>query len=122
MEQELCKLEEGPRAIFVMTCWAIWRVRNDVIWNGKGASVASVGVSAQNSLIQWQEAQDKSCVLSRAFTTEADGRQVWVRSETRVIKVNVDAALFAELGVYNFVCVARDSAGTLIEVKSCCRA
>lgn len=39
-----------------------------------------------------------------------------------IIKINVDAALFEDLGNYSFGCVARNGSGDLVEAISVCRA
>ena len=36
------RLYGEQRKLIVMTCWALWRVRNDSVWKGKIAMVANV--------------------------------------------------------------------------------
>lgn len=45
-----------------MVCWALWTVRNDQVWNNKGAIVEGVVSMAYTVLEQWTNAQDKTKV------------------------------------------------------------
>ncbi|XP_062086518.1 uncharacterized protein LOC133792627 [Humulus lupulus] len=104
-----------------MTCWALWRVRNDCVWKGKVARVATVTSLAKNTLDQWTKAQDRFEVPTAAFLIEADGADIWRRPAAGVIKINVDAALFSESSTYSFACVARNDQGHTLEAITCCR-
>ncbi|KAK1381578.1 hypothetical protein POM88_028322 [Heracleum sosnowskyi] len=115
------KLFEGDnRKILVITCWAIWKVRNELVWKKKGSSVAAVGILAHNFLSQWSQAQDKNDVPTAAFLSTRDDSEKWIKPVGDV-KINVDAALFTETGRFSFACVARDAKGVFLEAISCCR-
>lgn len=105
-----------------MMCWAIWKARNDLVWNNKGTNVDSVVYLAITSLEQWTRAQDTSTIPKAAFLTEEDGSAKWIRPMENVVKINVDAALFPELRTQSFSCVARDNTGMVMEALTCCRA
>lgn len=45
--------------IIAMTCWALWRVRNDKVWKGKNARVETVCNLAKNTLYRWAKVQDE---------------------------------------------------------------
>lgn len=50
----------------VTVCWAIWRNRNDVVWNRKSSNVNRVVASAKQYLLQWKFAQvNCSCASSK---------------------------------------------------------
>lgn len=49
---------------------------------------------------------------------EGDGEKNWVKPQNDVIKVTVDATLFAEQCVYGFGLVVRDNTSALVCAKS----
>ncbi|XP_060968743.1 uncharacterized protein LOC133036240 [Cannabis sativa] len=112
--------EGDQRKIIAMTCWAIWKARNDCVWKEKSASVATVTVLALSMLEQWSKVQDKDYVPTAAFLTAADGALSWQIPATGEVKINTDAALFYDPNRYSFACVARDASGHVLEVISCC--
>uniref|UniRef100_A0A803PY00 Reverse transcriptase zinc-binding domain-containing protein n=1 Tax=Cannabis sativa TaxID=3483 RepID=A0A803PY00_CANSA len=73
-------------------------------------------VSATTSL----KAQCFSSLLSLNFASSCDVGEHWTKPETNTIKMNVDAAMFEEDGMYGFRIVARDDTGRLIRSKSSC--
>ncbi|XP_060961055.1 uncharacterized protein LOC115724007 [Cannabis sativa] len=121
LDSMLQKLDGDQKKVLVLTCWALWRIRNDVVWNKKAPTVAGVLILAQYCLEQWEKAQDKQHVPWAAFLTDVDAAEIWHKPATGTLKINVDAALFAAPGVHSFVCVARDSSGASVETVSCCR-
>lgn len=46
--------------LIVMLCWALWKCRNEIVWNQRGINVAEVVVLAKATLNQWLCAQDKN--------------------------------------------------------------
>ena len=105
-----------------MTCWALWWVRNDSVWKGKIARVATVYILAKSTSNQWIKARNKFEVPTCAFLTGKDGAKRWRRPIDGVVKINVDAAIFSESSKYNFARVARRNEHELsLEVVTCCR-
>lgn len=98
--------------MIAMMCWALWKSRNELMWNNKGTSVDGVIDLANYVLNQWARAQDRNVVPTTAFLTENDGAAKWTKPTEGVIKINVDAAIFAELGTHGFACVARGNRGS----------
>ncbi|XP_062080209.1 uncharacterized protein LOC133784961 [Humulus lupulus] len=47
-----------------MLCWALWKSRNELIWNQKGAEAPDIVTLARVTLEQWKNAQDRSFDLS----------------------------------------------------------
>ncbi|KAK1381575.1 hypothetical protein POM88_028319 [Heracleum sosnowskyi] len=91
------KLFQGDnRKILVITCWATWKVQNELVWKKNGSSVAAVGILAHNFLSQWSQAQDKNDVPTAAFLRTRDGSEKWIKPVGDVVIINVDAALFTE--------------------------
>lgn len=109
------------RKMIAMVCWAIWTARNDQVWNNKGATVDGVIGLARTTLNQWSKAQDRSKVPTAAFLTAEDGSERWSKPVGTVLKINVDAALFAEAGKYSSACVVRDTRGQFLEAISSCK-
>ncbi|KAL8134098.1 uncharacterized protein LOC141714606 [Apium graveolens] len=70
---------------------------------------------------QWDIAQDRNVNSLAVFVTEDDGAMKWTRPEGKAIKVNVDASIFEETGRYSYVCVARNSIGSVEEAISSCK-
>ncbi|XP_062100071.1 uncharacterized protein LOC133805941 [Humulus lupulus] len=56
-----------------MLCWALWKCRNDLVWNKKGIEAAEVVALSRTVLNQWSCAQDKTFDLSLGFVTQEDG-------------------------------------------------
>uniref|UniRef100_A0A803PUK7 Reverse transcriptase domain-containing protein n=1 Tax=Cannabis sativa TaxID=3483 RepID=A0A803PUK7_CANSA len=73
-----------------MLCWALWRRRNDLIWNNTQPSVDKVISSAKLTLDQWKSAQFLSKTLSNSATVTIDSLERWTKSTYPMIKVNVD--------------------------------
>lgn len=77
-----------------------------------------VVANAKQNLVQWNAAQNRLTSAPITPTLIGDGAHVWVRPKPGIIKVSVDAAIFAEEEVFGFGLVARDSDGTLVQAVS----
>lgn len=44
-------------AVIATFCWTIWKARNDLVWNQKHAQVYVIVASANQHLMQWNDAQ-----------------------------------------------------------------
>lgn len=53
-------MELAPLAMMVQGLYAIWRARNNALYNGVVADLASIMGSAMQALEEWQEARHKS--------------------------------------------------------------
>ncbi|XP_074342398.1 uncharacterized protein LOC141679917 [Apium graveolens] len=104
-----------------MVCWSIWKNRNSIVWNQKGAEFVEVVASATQFLDHWKNAQDRSYDSSFGFMTLNDGEVHWKPPHEGTIKVNTDAALFEDSNCYAYAIVARDHEGKLVEAVSSCR-
>lgn len=54
----------------VMICWALWRARDELIWNQKGGEVTEVITSGISVLNNWISAQDKTFDRSMGFMSQ----------------------------------------------------
>lgn len=63
LEQVLTKLDTGKCAEAATLCWAVWKARNDKVWNQRKARINVVVSTAIQYLKQWKEAQGRSNIL-----------------------------------------------------------
>ncbi|XP_074377686.1 uncharacterized protein LOC141719203 [Apium graveolens] len=106
------------RAESVTLFWAIWRARNDLVWNQKSSTVNKIVASAKQSLTQWILAQNRSYNTLLQPQVKGDGVSYWVNPQLNTFKVSVDPAIFEDREEVGFGLVARDSDGRLIEPKA----
>uniref|UniRef100_A0A803NT91 Reverse transcriptase n=1 Tax=Cannabis sativa TaxID=3483 RepID=A0A803NT91_CANSA len=105
------------KLLLPVLCWAIWNARNDVVWQKKTVTAASIVVLATGYLEQWKNAQNSRIETSWSGLKADDGAEHWTVPNVNFIKVNVDAALFDGGNKYGCGLVARDHYGMLIEGK-----
>lgn len=91
LADKLRMYEEKCRKLIAMMCWALRKVRNELVWNKKGSSVDAVIALAHTSLDQWARAQDKSVIPIAAFLTPEEGKEKWNKPGDDVTKINVDS-------------------------------
>ncbi|XP_060960677.1 uncharacterized protein LOC133031238 [Cannabis sativa] len=105
-----------------MLCWALWKSRNNTVWNKRNSSVNDVLASASITLDHWRKAQDKFALSSLSLNNSDDRAELWTKPANNCIKINIDAAFFHHENSYGFGIVARDDLGKLIEAKTCYKA
>lgn len=101
----------------VMVCWLVWRSRNELIWNKRSIDPNEVVLSASSILDQWSSVQDRSYDQFLGYMTPEDGMERWSKPVGNSIKINSDAAIFAELNSFGCAMVVRDSSGQLVEAS-----
>ncbi|KAJ9136096.1 hypothetical protein P3X46_033208 [Hevea brasiliensis] len=90
---EQCTLDEVN--LVCMILWAIWRHRNDVLWNDVHKDPSQVVSSASAFLLQWQQAQ-APCNTAAPVNSQVygvDSAVVWRKPVDGYIKCNVDASV-----------------------------
>ncbi|KAL8146388.1 hypothetical protein AgCh_004218 [Apium graveolens] len=92
--------------------------RNDLVWNRKYPKVYKVVADAKQYLAQWNAAQGRLTSTSLTPVFAGDGAQFWVKPNPNIVKMIVDAAIFADRGTYGFGLVARYHEGALVQAKS----
>ncbi|KAM6550837.1 hypothetical protein CsatB_000645 [Cannabis sativa] len=102
----------------VMVGWAIWKARNDMLWNGKSCSAADVVWLARTTLRQWTCAQSKRLDSGSLASNRTDTREQWSKPAAGQIKINVDGAVFEDTNEISTGFVARDYDGRIIEAFS----
>lgn len=117
------QMYKGKEARLKVTiCWALWKARNEIVWNQKGGDYAEIISSANSMLNQWSSAQDKTFNRFLGLMTEEDGDEHWTLPTEDKVKLNTDAAIFVESNCYSFVLVARNHRGEVIDVVVKCKA
>lgn len=80
-----------PCALLSMVCWAIWKHRNEVLWNGVYMSARRTVCQATSLLTSWQEVQNRSGNgLMRLPRGVID---TWSPPPSGWLKMNTDAAV-----------------------------
>lgn len=72
------------RAEIVTLCWAIWRARNEMVWNKKASTVNRVVAMAREYLTQWKTAQVRSTTVLLQPMADGDGAMTWVKPQRNV--------------------------------------
>ncbi|XP_060972283.1 uncharacterized protein LOC133038212 [Cannabis sativa] len=98
-----------------MLCWALWRCRNDLIWNNIEPSVDRVISSAKLTLDQWKSAQSLSKTLSNSAPATVESLEHWTKPTYPMIKVNVDGATFGDQKSFCWGFIARDHDGSFLQ-------
>lgn len=104
----------------VMTCWMIWKSRNDLVWKQRSLEAREVVESAISVLNQWRYVQDKSFDKFMGYMTQDDGYEHWQLPKENRVKVNCDAAIFENSNSYNYAFVIRNHLVQFIEARSKC--
>lgn len=112
------QISQDRRAMVATVCWAMWKHRNEKVWNNRNSSQNGVLYAAKQYLTQWRNTQNRDFqVLSQAGCVE-DGAFSWVAPQELSVKVNVDAAIFSDQNSFGVGVIARDCRGELIQAKS----
>ncbi|KAM6566917.1 hypothetical protein CsatA_026045 [Cannabis sativa] len=106
--------------LITMLVWAIWKSRNELVWDTKHRAVGDVVVLAKTVLDQWKSAQEKTFEASSELQISDVGYECWRTPTDDTIKVNTDAAIFSHTNCLCFSFVARDQSGSLVAAKSKC--
>lgn len=120
LQEVMRSVSEKKRAEIATTCWAIWRARNDVVWNHKRSQVNKIVAAAKQYLVQWRCAQDRVIYIQPSSMQEGDGAFSWVVPQENIIKITVDAAVFEDQSAYGLCLVARNSDGQLLQGRMRC--
>lgn len=93
---ERCLLSHSMdgKANMVMLCWAIWRSRNDAVWNQKFSTPTRVVANTKEYLSQWKKTQSLFYKVPLQPSLQGDGAETWVKPQQNIVKIIVDAAIF----------------------------
>ncbi|CAN1261991.1 Putative ribonuclease H protein At1g65750 [Linum perenne] len=101
----------------VMLMWAIWRERNDRVWNNKETTAEWVVQSALLELREWLDAKDGMRLPRREAS---DHCKMWHPPVEGVSTCNVDAALFRTEVKSGVGMAIRDAHGALLHLRTNC--
>uniref|UniRef100_A0A803NML8 Uncharacterized protein n=1 Tax=Cannabis sativa TaxID=3483 RepID=A0A803NML8_CANSA len=120
LEEVYTRFVDSERRLISMVVWAIWKCRNDLVWDNKSKFVREVVTLATTVLNQWHSARDKIQDTSLGFLNSKDSDEHWRIPNVETIKVNTDAAIFEQSQCFSYSLVARNHIGTLEEARSVC--
>lgn len=97
-----------------MTLWQIWKERNSMLWEGKHRNaVQAIHISASH-LAEWEAARCSPLKKHGQGSSRTDGCPAWHPPDPGAVKVNVDAAFFADTSQLGIGMVLRDAGGAHI--------
>ena len=117
-DQVIGKTDKAKQAEVAAVCWALWRARNEVVWNKRYTRVYVVIAQAKQYLDQWRHAQKSAACTSFPQLYEGDDSYCWVKPQESMIKISVDAATFQEFNASGIGMVARDDRGDVILART----
>lgn len=98
-----------------ITLWAIWKNKNDKVWNGHDAT-PSISVDLSNQyLAEWQSVRQVS--NGQLPLTSIIQEQQWQKPAISFLKCNLDVAIFASDNSGICLCI-RDDQATFIKEKT----
>ncbi|XP_060965020.1 uncharacterized protein LOC133034003 [Cannabis sativa] len=98
-----------------MVTWSIWKARNEVVWQQKSPTAASVVLSARSFLDQFRFAQSRTTSSLSNSSIGLSSRVHWITPISDQIKVNVDSALFNDVSRFGMGCLACNHVGQVLE-------
>ncbi|KAM6544988.1 hypothetical protein CsatB_025724 [Cannabis sativa] len=117
IEQLLVKCQPVVFEEALMVAWAIWKARNELLWNRNVTRAAEVITTATTVLNQWKTAAaNRFSPLPAVVNNTSNHDNNWTAPDAGFLKVNVDGAVFSASGSFGVGGLARDSNGQLIEV------
>ncbi|KAM6540880.1 hypothetical protein CsatB_005327 [Cannabis sativa] len=99
----------------VVVSWAIWRARNEFVWQKKSWSTSNIVASARNMLDQYKFAQGRKGLSLSPLHDGGQNLERWIAPKLNKIKVNVDGVLFEQEGRFDMGCVARNYHGAMVK-------
>uniref|UniRef100_A0A803NYV7 Uncharacterized protein n=1 Tax=Cannabis sativa TaxID=3483 RepID=A0A803NYV7_CANSA len=116
IEQLLVKCQPVVFEEALMVAWAIWKARNELLWNKNVTRAAEVITTATTVLNQWKTAAaNRFSPLPAVVNNTSNHDNNWTAPDAGFLKVNVDGAVFSASGSFGVGGLARDSNGQLIE-------
>ncbi|XP_073049166.1 uncharacterized protein [Primulina eburnea] len=113
----LDKLQEPIIATFAMVTWAIWKQRNNKLWNSCNLPASDTVYTAMNELYEW--------IAVKSRRKPDDGKSpnrtecvLWHPPPESFVKCNIDAAFPNGADVTGLEMVLRDDSGGFIGCRS----
>lgn len=106
-------LDDGTLCKLIIICWAIWRARNDKVWNHKVSSPNAVVDQALIFLQEWTNVHP----IEEEVSASSSQISIWSKPPTGYLKINVDAGIDFTARKMGLGMVIRDSDGDLIAAR-----
>ncbi|KAM6542887.1 hypothetical protein CsatB_007334 [Cannabis sativa] len=101
-----------------MIVWAIWKHRNELVWNSKRPEVSEVVTLAKLNFIDWYNAHKNTVPTHDVNGSDVEVLERWTAPQFPMIKVNVDGAIFSNERRFGIGLIARTAAGVVLQAKS----
>lgn len=110
-----CSLTQCTQIILI--CWSLWTRRNKWVWEGINMSSFGIKAAAANLLVEWRKAHtEKMCESNHIRRPIAVSN--WEKPQQDWVKVNIDAALFEDIGYIGMGSVVRGADGQFFLARS----
>lgn len=103
-------------ALLALICWSLWNRRNKWLWNRVSVSIFGTTSSAMNLLTDWKTAQVDH--VKHASASNINVRR-WQAPQQNWVKINMDAAIFADIRTIGIGGIIRDANGKFL--KAICK-
>lgn len=105
-------MEQSLFCQFLVTCWKIWEVRNQKLWNNQSAHPRTMVDSARSFLEAWSTVQ-KPNHSPRSHSAH----ERWKNPPEGRLKLNVDAAINSNFKATGLGCILRNSLGEFVAAR-----
>ncbi|XP_074346278.1 uncharacterized protein LOC141685053 [Apium graveolens] len=90
----------------ILICWSLWTRRNKWVWERVNMSSFGIKAAATNLLTEWRKAQaEKLCDVSHTRRPIVVSK--WEKPQQNWVKINIDAALFEDIGYIGMGSIVR---------------
>lgn len=102
-------LAEPLRKTAAMLCWALWKRRNDLIWEGIVQLIEVVVSKTMDFLSEWKAARNSVSTWAAREDSVQAVEYYWRKPDVGSYKCNVDAAIFNTDNKYGVdMCIRTD--------------
>ncbi|XP_073294606.1 uncharacterized protein [Primulina huaijiensis] len=113
----LDKLQEPIIATFSMVTWAIWKQRNNKLWNSCNLPASDTVYTAMNDLYEWIAVKSRRQPEDGKYPTRTEC-VLWHPPPESFVKCNIDAAFPNGADVTGLGMVLRNDSGGFIGCRS----
>lgn len=112
---ELCTMDKC--VLVASVCWGIWSRRNKWVWDRINMSAFGIKANALNMLADWKKAHENQSTPAGSRGGQIACRK-WEKPPVDWVKINVDAALFEDIGSIGLGSIVRGAEGRFIAAMS----
>lgn len=114
----LVKLPSHNHKVAAMMVWAIWKMRNDKVWEDVNTSVMVAVRKACENLLEWEVARSRQREDQHAQCVHAEVETRWIKSFVGNLKCNMDAAIFNQEGRDGIGMCIRNDQESFVKAKT----